>query len=194
MKKKRGGVIILILIAVLIVGAFAFVAYRTPKTAEEATKVSEKDELMNKNIDVNYPSTPREVMKLYNRYILCLYGAEGGSLTDDEVRALGSKMREMYDEELLTENPEEAHFLNLTQELVAFRGDGKVMIQANVCDSNEVDYIDVEDASGTLVEASYFIKKGSKEFTRTYQRYLMRKDDSGDWKILGFVQVNKGEG
>ena len=132
-------------------------------------------------------------MKLYNRYILCLYGTEGGSLTNDEVRALGSKMREMYDEELLTENPEEAHFLNLTQELAAFRGDGKVMIQANVCDSNEVDYIDVEDASGTLVEASYFIKKGSKEFTRTYQRYLMRKDDSGDWKILGFVQVNKGE-
>lgn len=193
MKKKRGGVVILILIAVLVVGAFTFLAYRTPKTAEEATKVSEKDELLNKNIAVNYPSTPREVLKLYNRYILCFYGMEGSELTDGEMRALNTKMRELYDEELLTENPEEAHFRDLSQELATFKSAGKVMIQANVCDSNEVDYIDVEGGSGALVEASYFIKKDSKEFTRTYQRYLLRKDDSGNWKILGFVQVNKGE-
>ena len=67
------------------------------------------------------------------------------------------------------------------------------MIQANVCDSNEVDYIDVEGASGALLEASYFVKKGSKEFTRTYQQFLLRKDDSGNWKILGFVKVGRGE-
>ena len=53
MTKKRGGVVLLILIAVLIVGAFAFVAYRTPETAEEATEVTEKDDLMSKYIAVN---------------------------------------------------------------------------------------------------------------------------------------------
>ena len=42
MTKKRGGVIVLILTAVLIIGAFAFVAYRAPKTAEEATEFTEK--------------------------------------------------------------------------------------------------------------------------------------------------------
>lgn len=191
--KKRGGVIVLILIAVLIVGAFALVTYRTPKSAEQTAEVEEKDELMNKNIEVNYPTTPREVMKLYNRYILCLYGVEGDKLTDDEVRALGRKMRVMYDEELLASNSEEANLEKLMQEITAFRDDGKVIIQANVCDSNEVDYIDVEDSSGALLESSYFIKKGSKEFSRTYQQYLMRKDESGNWKILGFVKVNGGE-
>ena len=193
MTKKRGGVVLLILIAVLIVGAFALVAYRTPKTAEEATEVTEKDELMSKSITVNYPSTPREVMKLYNRYMLCLYGVEGSGLKEEEVRALGRKMREMYDEELLEENPEESHLLSLAQEIAAFRSNEKVMIQANVCDSNEVDYIDVDGASGALCEASYFIKKGSKEFTRTYQQFLLRKDGSGNWKILGFVKVDGGE-
>ena len=139
MTRKRGGVILLILVAMLIVGAFALVAYRTPKTAEEATKVTETDALMNINMEVNYPSTPREVMKLYNRYMLCLYGVTGGELPDDQVRALGRKMREMYDEELLEENPEESHLLSLAQEIAAFRSNEKVMIQANVCDSNEVD-------------------------------------------------------
>lgn len=193
MTKKRGGVIVLILIAVLVIGAFAFIAYRTPKTAEEATEVTEKGELMSKNIAANYPSTPREVMKLYNRYMLCLYGAQGSELTDDEVRALGKKLRELYDEELLEINPEESHLLSLAQEIAAFRADEKVMIQANVCDSNEVDYIDVDGASGALVEASYFMKEGTKEFTRTYQQFLLRKDDSGNWKILSFVKVNGGE-
>ena len=193
MTKKRGGVILLILIAVLIVGACALVAYRTPKTAEEATEVTEKDALMSKNIEVSYPSTPREVLKLYNRYMVCLYGVESNQLTDDEVRTLGIKMRQMYDEELLEANQQESHLQKLTQEIVAFQADEKVMIQANVCDSNEVDYIDVDGASGALLEASYFIKKGSKEFSRTYQQYLMRKDANGNWKILGFVKVNGGE-
>ena len=193
MTKKRGGVILLIIIAVLIIGAFAVVAYRTPKTAEEATEVTELAELMSKNIAANYPATPREVLKLYNRYMLCLYGVEGSELTDDEVRALGRKMRELYDEELLAANLEETHLQNLLQEIVAFRNDEKVMIQANVCDSNEVDYIDVDGASGALLEASYFVKKGSKEFSRTYQQFLLRKDANGNWKILGFVKVNGGE-
>ena len=193
MTKKRGGVILLILIAVLIVGAFAFIAFRTPKTAEEATEVTEKGELMSRNIESNYPSTPREVMKLYNRYMLCLYGMESSELKDDEVRALGRKMRQLYDEELLEANPEESHLLSLSQEIARFRNDEKVMIQANICDSNEVDYIDVDGASGALLEASYFVKKGTKEFTRTYQQFLLHKDDRGNWKILGFVKVNGGE-
>lgn len=193
MMKKRGGVIVLILMAVLVIGAFAFVAYRTPKTAEEATEVTEKAELMSRNIAANYPSTPREVMKLYNRYMLCLYGVDSSELTDDEVRALGRKLREMFDDELLEENPEEVHLLSLSQEIAAFRTNEKVMIQANVCDSNEVDYIDVDGASGALLESSYFVKKGTKEFSRTYQQFLLRKDKNGNWRILGFVKVNGGE-
>ena len=103
------------------------------------------------------------------------------------------KMRQMYDEELLEANPEESHLQSLEQEIAAFQADDKVMIQANVCDSNEVDYIDVDGSSGALLEASYFIKKGTKEFSRTYQQFLLRKDEGGNWKILGFVKVNGGE-
>lgn len=190
--KKKSGVILLIVIAVLIVGAFTFVAFRTPKTVEDVTDVTEKDELMNRNIDVNYPATPREVMKLYNRYLLCLYGVEGGELSSEELNALGKKMRGMYDEELLEENPEETNLTSLSQELAAFRSSGKVMIQANICGSNEVEFIEVKGSQGALLQASYFIKKGKEEFSRTYQQFLLRKDESGKWKILGFEKVNGG--
>jgi uncharacterized membrane protein len=193
MSRKRGGLIVLIVIAVLIIGAFAFVALRTPRTVEDATEVSELDELLNKDVSANYPATPREVLKLYNRYLLCLYGVDGEELTDTQVQELGKKMRELYDEELLESNTEEINLSNLEQELASFQKADKVMIQTNVGDSNDVDYIDVDGADGALLQASYFIREGSKEFSRTYQQYLLRKDDEGDWKILSFVKVNGGD-
>jgi hypothetical protein len=192
-RKRVGAIVVVVIIAVLIVGAFAFVAYRNPKTVEDTPEVSELDELLNQNIEANYPATPREVLKLYNRYLLCLYGTDGDDLTDDQRLGLSTKMRDLYDEELLAANTEEENLSNLTAELEAFRADGKDMIKANVSDSNDVEYIDVDGASGALVDASYFIRSGSKDFSRTYQEYLLRKDADGNWKILSFVKVDGGE-
>jgi hypothetical protein len=193
MTRKRGGAIVVVLIiAALIIGAFVFVAYRNPKTVEDTPEISELDELLNKDIADNYPSTPREVLKLYNRYLLCLYGTDGEELTEDQVLTLGTKMRDLYDQELLDANTEDENLTNLTQELATFRADSKDMIKANVSDSNDVEYIDIDDASGAIVDASYFIRTGSKDFSRTYQQYLLRKDEQGNWKILSFVKTDNG--
>ncbi len=190
-KKKSGGiaVVLIVVLAVLVVGLFALVSFRTSKSADETTEVSETDELMNRDNDANYPSTPREVVKLYNRYVTCLYGADGEELTEEQIRALGTKLRDLYDQELLTANPEETNLLNLLSELTSFRNDGKTLIQANVSSSNDVEYIDVKDADGARVESSYFVKNGNKDFTRTYEQFLLRKDDAGRWKILGFKKI-----
>lgn len=193
MTKKRVSIVVLVMAVVLIVGMFAFVAYRTPKSVEDATQITEKDELMHKNIAADYPKTPREVLKLYNRYILLLYGSQGEELTDQEIQTLGQQMRELYDEELKSMNPEDTQKLSLVQELSAFRKAQKVMIQTNVCSSNEVEYIDINGDSGASVQVSYFVKEGNKEFTRTYQKFLLRKDEQGEWKILGFAKVDGGE-
>ena len=160
MTKKRVSIVVLVMAVVLIVGMFAFVAYRTPKSVEDATQITEKDELMHKNIAADYPKTPREVLKLYNRYILLLYGSQGEELTDQEIQTLGQQMRELYDEELKSMNPEDTQKLSLVQELSAFRKAQKVMIQTNVCSSNEVEYIDINGDSGASVQVSYFVKEG----------------------------------
>lgn len=192
MKNKRTGTIAVIIAAVIIVGLFALVAYRKPKSVEDTPEIQEIDELINYDLSANYPPTPREVVKLFNRYILTLYGVDGDELSAERQNALAGKMRELYDTELLESNPQEMNILNLQQELSAFRELGKDMIQTNICDSNEVEYIDIGDASGAKVVASYFIRDGSKQFTRTYQQYLLRRDDAGNWKILAFEKVSGG--
>lgn len=193
MKKKIVGAITLVVLAVVIIAGFVLISHRNPKTVEDTTEISEVDELINKDISSQYPATPREVMKLYNRYILCLYGVDGAELTEAQVHELGAKMRELYDEELLEGNPEDAYYQKLTMELAAYRNAKKVMIQANVCDSNEVESIDIKGIPGALVDVSYFTKEGSQDFTRTYEQFLMRKSEEGKWKILGFEKVRGGE-
>lgn len=193
MKKKSGGagVVVVILIAVVIVAAFLLVLRYRPRSAEDTTEVSEMDTLLNIDIAENYPSTPREVMKLYNRYIVCLYAGEE-KMNDAQMQALGGKLRELYDEQLLEENPQEINLESLGEEIGSYRENGKVIIQANVCGSNDVDYVDIEGESGALVEVSYFMRGSSDpKFTRTYQQFLLRKDAEGDWKILGFKQIGR---
>lgn len=196
MKKKRGagGVIVLILIVAVFVGAFVLIMRYAPRSAEDTTKVSELDTLLNIDVAGSYPSTPREVMKLYNRYIICLYGEGSDAITDGQMQALGAKLRVMYDEALLEKNPQETNFENLILELGSFREDKKTIIQANVCGSNEVEYVKAKGGSGAFVEVSYFMRydNDTKErFRRTYQRFLLRKDADGNWKILGFEQVDR---
>lgn len=195
MKKKRGvaGGIVFLLIVALLVGAFVLVMRRTPRSAEDTTEVSELDTLLNIDVSGSYPSTPREVMKLYNRYIVCLYGTGSDEITDEQMQILGGKLREMYDPELLEENPQEMNLESLAQEINTYRGGGRMIIQANVCSSNEVEYVKAKGGSGAFVEVSYFMKdpESPEQFTRTYQKYLLRKDADGNWKILGFEKVDK---
>lgn len=186
--KKKGGIVGLIIGVIIIVVVFAVIAYRSPKQVDQVTEVTELEELSKKNIDANYPATPREVVKLYNRYLLVLYGEQGYTISKDELKQLGSKMRMLYDDELLGINPESTYYTALENEIYADQASGKVMLQTNVSDSAEVEYLTIDGKKCATLSASYFTKKNNKDFTKTYQQYLLRKDPNGKWKILGFQQ------
>lgn len=192
MKKKHVGIIIGVIAAILIVVAFAYVANRKPKSVEDTPEITELSELLNKNIESTYPSTPREVQKLYNRYILYIYGENNGSIDEGQLRVLCDQMRKLYDEELLENNPADAHFLSLQQELFAYQQKKRVMLQANVCDTNDIKMEKIQGEDCARVEVTYFIKEGAQDFMRTYQEFVLRKDASGNWKILGFQKRQGG--
>jgi len=70
----------------------------------------------------------------------------------------------------------------------------KYIVSTDVCDSNDVTYIDdVKDGSNEVdklayVNTSYFINTDGK-FTNTYQQFVLRQDEDGRWKILTFYEV-----
>ncbi len=183
-------IILFVAIAVMIVLMFYIVAQKLPSKSADNTEVSEVKELMYMDIDGNYPATPREVLRLYNRYLRVIYGTDGDDISENDLKRLSSKIREMYDWELLEANPEATYFVALSSELNAFKADNKVMLKTNVSASVEFDYYERDGEEFSLGTADYFVKQGSDKFTRTYEEYLFRKGEDGRWKILAFRQTD----
>lgn len=76
------------------------------------------------NLDKNFPATPREVVKLYNRIITCFYNDE---YTDDELYDLGDQARKLFDDELLENNPRDEYFKNLKEDISEYHDKNKTI-------------------------------------------------------------------
>ena len=71
--------------------------------------------------------------------------------------------------------------------------ESKIIATASVCDTDEVAYKKVEGSDCAYVTASYFLRS-TKAYNRANQEYVLRKDENGDWKILGFVALEGDNG
>ena len=105
MKRFRGkkGIIILVMMMVLVIGYFYYLSNRTVssdnKTATVNTeKISPVATVLLRNLDINYPATPKEVVKYYAELTKVLYNEE---YTDEEFQALAVKIQQLYDPELV---------------------------------------------------------------------------------------------
>lgn len=67
-------------------GTFLVYCGEKGNSAENNDDLTEVEKVITKNLEKNYPETPREVVKFYNRIITCFYDEE---YTDDELYELG---------------------------------------------------------------------------------------------------------
>lgn len=185
MKGKAGKIIVAVVAIVLVVGAYYYVTVYKPANAQEAVELTEVQKVITKDLEKNYPATPREVVKYYNRIQECFYNE---SYTDDELYALGDQARILMDDELLDNNPRDDYFNALKADIASYRQKSKKITSSDVCDSNDVHYQTIDGDECAYVTASYFIDE-DKSYSRTNQMYVLRKDKDGNWKILVFYQV-----
>lgn len=182
--KKTYTIVIAILCIGLIVGGYVFWMKQNEKPAGDV-ELSVVQKMITKDLKKNYPATPREVVKIYNEIITCFYNEE---YTEDELNALGNQARMLMDVELLENNPRDSYFEKLKAEIADYKRDERIIISYNLCSSNEVQFVTVDNRECAYVKTSYFIKDKTGH-SRTYQMYVVRKDDDGNWKILVFYQV-----
>lgn len=181
MKKNLKGLILLAVCACLCVGYYFYLNYCEEAKDQLPTEI---DEVMAKDLDKSYPSTPREVIKFYNRILSCIYDGES---TQDEIEALSQQARKLYDEELLAENPENTQIGNLKEELEEYAEDNKKIANVTISTSQDVERREIDGEKYAYVESSYYIK-GNDTSGRVGQTYILRKDDQGQWKILGYYK------
>lgn len=182
--KKTYVILIAVLCIALIVGGYVFWMKQNEKPLEDV-ELTTVQKLITKDLEKSYPATPREVVKIYNEIISCFYNEK---YTEDELEALGDQARFLMDIELLANNPRDVYFKNLKAEIADYKQDERIIISYNLDSSNDVQFVTVDGRECAYVKTSYFIKDKTGH-SRTYQMYVVRKDDDGNWKILVFYQV-----
>lgn len=188
--KKAGIIIAIVLCAALVCGGFYYMKdyLGSRNRGDELTEVQK---IIARDLQGQYPQTPREVTKFYNRIIVAYYE---GKLTDDEFDAMADQALMLFDEELLEANPKEEYKKSVQADVADFAARKRSITKASVCDSKDVIYRNDANNGDEIayVLASYFVKQ-SNGYDKTYQQYVLRKNEDGNWKILTYYQVQGAE-
>ena len=151
--------------------------------SKEQKTNTEAQNILSKNIDRNYPATVREVVRLYARISKCYHNE---SISEDEFKGLVEFQRKLFDEEFLANNPIETFTNNLSREIEAAKEKKYQMVQWRVQkESSVVTWQDGDNKFASIV-ASFIMNEKEQGYTRTFEEFLLREDEEGRWKIVGW--------
>lgn len=176
-------IIVMAVILIVIVISYYFVRTSTkPLIKTDSNNASELEILLAKDMKNSYPSSPREVVKLYSRITKCLYNQE---LKDKDIDNLSEVLRALLDEELLNNNPKDVYLIDLKTDITTYRKANREIINYSVQSEEKINYWDKNKENFASVVTSISLKEGD-DYNKTYHKYILRKDNDGQWKILGW--------
>ncbi len=175
-------IIFVIICAVLIVGYYFYLSHGRSKKDQAPSQQSELEKVLTVDFSTKYPQTPREVMKWYNRILRLYYSPD---ISDTQLEMLCDQARMLMDEELLSVNPRDSYIMSVKADSESYKTRGKKMLKAEVCDTGDVEYKKQDGRQMAYVLVNYVVSEGS-DYQTTYQKYALRKDENGLWKILAF--------
>ena len=185
MKKRIRVIVIVACMALLILGYYYYISNVRNKTIKEETAppVSTVSNLLLKNFDRDYPPTPKEVIKAYADITVAFYMEQ---YDDSEFDALADKILELYDDELASNTEHSAYLRNLKDEVTNFKNNGTYVSSYSTSSSTDVDYFDQDGYQWARLYLTFTLKQG-KNISLTKETFILRKDDSGHWKIYGWA-------
>ncbi len=180
MKKYKTLIIISILIAMGLLYYYYLSSKDKTVDKKSDTEVEEVAKLINKDLDISYPATPREVVEFYSRILSCYYG---GKCDEEEIEQLAAQSRKLFDDELNNKNPYEEYVENLKAEIKQYKEEKKKISTYIIEKSGDIEYKTFQSHFYAKVDCAYYIK-GEGVTSRTLETYTLRKDSAGKWKIL----------
>lgn len=196
MKRFRGtkGIIILVMMMVLVIGYFYHLSNRTVssdnKTATVNTeKISPVATVLLRNLDINYPATPKEVVKYYAELTKVLYNEE---YTDEEFQALAVKIQQLYDPELVANKEQSEYLQDLKDEIEDFHTNKWTISTYWTSSSTDVERFTEDGYEFARLYCTFTIRQSGGSGSSN-EVFLLRKDENEHWKIYGWKQVQKFE-
>ncbi len=178
---KVGGAIIFLAIVIL-VGYYFVNNYDTTSLFSKNAQKTNATKLIEKDLDRFYPSTPSDVVDKYSNYLKCLYNDE---YTDEEYEKLFFQLRKFFDDLFLEENPVSEHMNKLHDEIAIYKTNSKKIASVKVQSTYEGEKYTANNSSMCSLVARVMLKTGSNT-SYTYEKFCLRENPDGKWKIVGW--------
>lgn len=144
---------------------------------------TEAQNILAKDMERNYPATVREVVRLHSRISRCYHNE---TISEEEFQELVEMQRKLFDEQFLDNNPLDTFTNNLSAEIEAAKARKYQMVSWRVQKQSSVkDWQDGDNHFASII-ASYAMNETEAGPTKTYEEFLLREDENGRWKIVGW--------
>ncbi len=182
------GVFVVLVLAGLIIAYSVHISNKTRGKEEDgAVKASVVTEILDRNLNTNYPQTPKEVIKYFSEITQCYYNEE---YTDEELIALADQMLRLYDPELATFKSHDDYIADLKDDIAEFKFNNYTVSSFAPSASTDVEYFSEDGYDWARIWCVYTIKSG-KNYKPIQEVFILRKDDRSHWRIFGWKLVEK---
>lgn len=174
-----------IIIAMLLVALVLFyVNYLSDRsTKRRLDKKSDELQLLKEyNMGLDYPNTPRDVVKLHNRYLKVFYTYD---LNDEELLALNDKVRCLYCSELLTINPIEDALASLKKDIGKVKEAGYQYKSYSLPEASQIIYFTKDGKDMATLDVTILVDVSKDTRGEMTIQYILVKENEV-WKLYGW--------
>ena len=189
MSKEKGqgrvkALIIVIFLLCLVLGYYYYLSNkRSGRESVQQVKATAVQEVLMRDLESNYPPTPREVVKYYAEITRCFYGED---YTDEEFKDMAMKIQKLYDDELVANKTEQQYLDDLLLEINGLKDQQVVISSYSPASSTDVEEFVQDGYSWAQMRCTFNLRQGT-QFQKTEEIFLLRKDADGHWKIFGWT-------
>ena len=186
---KKLAILIVVLFVLAVLGVFIYINNKPQQSVEQDVVISNVDYVVLRNLDINYPPTPKEVLNYYSEITVCFYQED---LSEEDLVRLAQTARKLYDAELCADMTEEEYITSLREDILEFNSMGVVVSGYTVSSSMDVEEFVVDGRECARLYVTYRLRQGT-EYIYSSEVFILRKDENGRWKILGWELLEEEE-
>lgn len=172
-------IVLVALGAVVILGVYLLLNKDKKSGVEETYELTAVDNITTTNLDKDYPADARKVVDLYARTMKVLYKEK---YSDEQQTKMLDVLAGIMDDELLAA---QSNFYKSMRDEVKGKKDEDYSIPNYVVQNKEPEVVTVDGKKMCTVKCLFSLRHGTVS-SATYYEFVMRQDDQGKWKILGW--------
>jgi len=181
-KTPRGAFFLLLAVCCVLLAYYLMNVKAEKSKPEDYVKLTKVQEILSRDLETNYPQTPKEVVKYYSDLTQCFYNE---TYTEEELYDLAMKAMELYDHDLAANKTEEEYLKDLKSEIQAFKDNGQSISSYSTSSSTDVYYFEDDGFEFARLYCTYNMRIGTV-MQPVEEIFLLRMDLEGHWKIYGW--------